>query len=419
MCCIFDNAIYLTNIFQTFNSKLLRLKRRLSVDNISLSLVTMEVIRNETNATSTVNIFFAIFIPCLSSFTIFGNATIMVAFWKVPILREKPGELLILNLAFVDFSTGLITLPLWSPAYITPDAWPLGEIGCRITAAFNNITVHGSLFAIMTISVDRFLLVLIQYPKYLKLQSRHRVYATIAACWIFALLTVVPQQAIWNIAKEIDLTAKDIDFSRHCLFPPRRVKIYSSTIFLSLYFVPVVLLCVLSIAFLCLLRRRLQRSRRIEGLKMQRSPAQGIQLQQASTQSSRYTKPAISLISVVSAMAICMLPYCIYVIVIELDLGETRNNSLLYALLLLQFCNACLDPIFYGMTQRKIRCFYGLCVPKNMAESVAWTFRLYAKEDHTKFQILWNMLLKDCFECSFQQYYYLWKCLYNNDNKCE
>ena len=148
---------------------------------------------------------------------------------------------------FPDFSTSLITLPLWSPAYITPDAWPLSETGCRITAAFNNITVHGSLFAIMTISVDRFLLVLIQYPKYLRLQSCHCVNATIAACWIFALLTVVPQQAIWNIAKEIVLTAKDIDFSRHCLFPPRRVKIYSSTIFLSLYFVPVVLLCALLI----------------------------------------------------------------------------------------------------------------------------------------------------------------------------
>ncbi len=320
---------------------------------------------NETE--SSVNIFFAIFIPGLSLFTVLGNVAIIVAFWKLPALRSKPGELLILNLALVDFSTGLITLPLWSAAYITPWSWPFGENGCRVTAAFNNITVHGSLFAIMTISVDRVFLVLMEYPKYLKIQSYKRVYTTIAACWIFAISTVIPQQAIWNYAKIIDKTAREINFEKLCLFPPRRLQIYSSTVFLCLYCLPVILLCLLSMAFLWLLHRRLKRNRQID-VHSRRSMESN---QQAAVSSqNRYIKPAISLIAVVSAMAICMLPYCFYVIVIELVDQDRNKPKLLYALLLLQFCNACMDPIFYGMTQRKIRNFYGLCKSKNIVSSV-------------------------------------------------
>ena len=330
-------------------------------DNITGSLNGTE------NDSGTVSIFFAIFIPILSFVTIFGNTAIIVAFWKVPSLLEKPSELLILNLAFVDLATGLVTLPIWSPAYITPESWPFGEIGCRVLAAFNNITVHASLFAITTISVDRLLLVMMEYPRYLKLESKPRIHATITACWIFAFLTIVPQQALWDIAKEIDLSARNIDFDVLCLFPPRRLKVYSSTVFLTLYFVPVMLLCALSVAFLWFLRRRLRRNRQVEGQRLQdRFRSQQQQPGSPRSHQSRYTKPAASLIAVVSAMAICMLPYCFYVMFIELVFEESNNPPVLYALLLLQFCNACLDPVFYGMTQRKIRQFYGICSPKDV-----------------------------------------------------
>ena len=82
----------------------------------------------------------------------------------------------------------------------------------------------------------------------------------------------------------------------------------------------------LSIAFLYFLHQRLKRNRQVEYLMTsttsqayqaneQDPPANSFQRQ---PNQSRYIKPALSLIAVVSAMAICILPYCFYVIVIEL-----------------------------------------------------------------------------------------------------
>ncbi|XP_072030461.1 neuropeptide Y receptor type 1-like [Amphiura filiformis] len=327
-----------------------------------------------------VNIFYAVFIPVLILLTVTGNIAILVAFWKMPSLREKPSELLILNLSCVDLSTGLIVLPYWSPVYITPGTWPFGEVGCRILATFNNTTVHASLFAISAISVDRFLLVMKEYPQYLRIQSRKRVYITIIACWIFALATVIPQQGMWLRAKVIDETAREINFENLCLFPPRRVRLYSSTMFVALYCLPVLLLCILSMAFLYFLRRRLKRNRQVEHTWPSTTTTQANLEDEGQQQggrvsdaiptvptvrqpnTSRYIKPAVSLISIVSAMAICMLPYCLYVIIIELFCQRCNEPKVLYDLLLLQFCNACLDPFFYGATQKKIRRFYRSCM---------------------------------------------------------
>ena len=333
--------------------------------------VDIDVPRNITDDAGKMelNIFYAIFIPILILLTVVGNIAILVAFWKMPSLREKPSELLILNLSCVDLSTGLIVIPYWAPVYIT-GSWPFGETGCRILAAFMNTSVHASLFAISTISIDRFLLVMKEYPQYLKMQSKRRVYYTIIACWIFAGMTVIPQQGMWNRAKIIDDTAREINFDLLCLFPPRRVQLYSSTMFMFLYCLPVILLCGLSIAFLYFLHRRLKRNRQVGDLlpsttsqayqeNEQGPPAISFQRQ---PNQNRYTKPAVSLIAVVSAMAICMLPYCFYVIVIELFCQRCNDPRLLYDLLLLQFCNACLDPFFYGLTQKKIRRFYASCM---------------------------------------------------------
>ena len=74
-----------------------------------------------------------------------------------------------------------------------------------------------------------------------------------------------------------------------------------------------------------------------------------------------YVKPAITLIGLVVSMAVCMLPYALYVVIIESGCQWCNSTDVLYALLLLQFCNACLDPFIYVFTRRKMRQFYTTC----------------------------------------------------------
>ena len=342
-----------------------------------------------------VNVFYAIFYPTLIIVTSIMNLATIGAFWKLRSLREKPSELFILNLACADLLTGMVLLPFGSFLYITPGYWPTGETGCIVTVALFNLSIHGSLFGLTTISVDRFLLVYMEYPQYIKKVTRAKVYKVIATGWVFVVVTIVIELSLWNVAKDIDESARNIPFDFVCLSPARRVRAFSLTFFLILYFCPVTIVCIMSAAFLYQLRKRLQKnsSRRKQTIRQGTSSTSGpgettmtsqIELKSTSTGDdldeksghktktknkstgshldrvtrNRYVKPGITLIGLVVAMASCMLPYCFYVLITESGCERCNNTKVLFGLLVLQFCNACLDPFIYVLTRRKVRQFY-------------------------------------------------------------
>ena len=333
-----------------------------------------------------VNIPYAVFLPVLVLITVMMNTGTIVAFWKLPRLYENPSELLILNLACSDLLTGLIVLPLASPLYITPNRWPTGEIGCAIWVFFIDISVHGTLFALMTISLDRFLLVYLEYPQYIGKVTRRRIYKVIAVGWIFALLTAIVEMGLWEKAKSLNETAGSIDHTKYCLSPPRRVHTFSLPFFLILYLLPVLSVCGLSVAFLYQLRIRLRRSKSSSNVPSSggTSGSQTIEIVQSASSGNlvsdevasatprksvtdvvlrnRYIKPGVTLVALVSAMAICMLPYCFYVISIESGCEHCNDLKLIYGLILMQFCNACLDPFIYVLTRKRMRKFYRSCL---------------------------------------------------------
>ncbi|XP_072021286.1 5-hydroxytryptamine receptor 7-like [Amphiura filiformis] len=346
-----------------------------------------------------VNIFYAILLPLLILVAVAMNLITIAAFWKMPILREEPSELLILNLACSDLLTGITVLPLVSPLYITPGNWPIGQFGCGTVVFFMNLSTSGSLFALTTISIDRFLLVYMEYPRYMKTMTRNRVYKTVFVGWAFALITVVVELSVWEKAKTIDITARNIDFEKVCLSPARRVQAFALAFFLMLFVFPVVLVCGLSIAFLYQLRLRLQKIRRTHstvGLPSDnpsrpaesnsagpsvsiaiKMPEESVGSQSTSRNSNngeldvknRYLKPGITLVGVVLAMAICMLPFCFYVIITESGCEQCNKTDVLYGLLLMQFSNACIDPLIYVLTRRKVRKFYISVLTKCTANS--------------------------------------------------
>ncbi|XP_072016312.1 allatostatin-A receptor-like [Amphiura filiformis] len=322
------------------------------------------------------------------------NVGTVAAFWKMPSLREKPSELLILNLACSDLLTGMIVLPLGSPLYITPNQWPMGEIGCAIFLFFIDISVHGTLFALMTISADRFLLVYLEYPQYMKIITRKGVYKVITSGWLFALLTAVIEMACWEKAKGLNDVAGGIDYSKICLSPPRRVHNFALSFFIILYLCPVILVCTLSVAFLYQLRLRLKKTTTLTHELKVSSNVCGHSSDTASETildadqnvalpnqkgghaeanvRNRYVKPGITLVGLVSAMAICMLPYSLYVLYSDIAAGHGKcekcsDPDLIYGLILMQFCNACLDPFIYVLTRKRVRKFYRTCCKRQSA----------------------------------------------------
>lgn len=220
---------------------------------------------NDTTISSSslpdINLFFAISIPPIGFMTLFGNAAVMLAFWKVPGLKQKPSNLLILNLAVSDFIMGLTTLFLLLP-YLILSYWPYGEIGCAIGVSLTHYISFVSLSTLCTISVDRVLLVSREYPKYMKIMSRRRVKIIIGLCWTIALSIIVLELSLWQKAKSMYAKAAEIDYNKTCVSPGKAVKAFSLFIFLVFSFIPVLIVAVLSVVFVCLLYRRLRNNQR-------------------------------------------------------------------------------------------------------------------------------------------------------------
>lgn len=213
---------------------------------------------------TTYNITNTLFLPLIAFVTLLGNAAVMIAFYKVPVLRRKPSNLLILNLAVSDFVNGWIILAVLS-VYAILERNPYGEVGCAVAVCLNEYISLVSLTTLCLISIDRVLLVSQDYRKYMKIQSRTRIKTTIALCWVFWMILIVLELSLWQFAKKISVRARYINFEKSCIAPTKTIKAFSLFIILTFNF-PLGLITVLSLVFVYSLRKRLQMNGRVGGL---------------------------------------------------------------------------------------------------------------------------------------------------------
>ena len=323
---------------------------------------------NETSPDSKVevNVAYAVAVPIVSILTVIGNLGTINAFRKLPELWEKPSEMLILSLSCADLITGLIVLPSRAPTWITPGYWPYGENFCRFTVFCETITVIAGLHNLIAISFDRFLLVFKEYPQYMKIQTERRIYTYIAVIWLWPVtLGIIDTLVVWDIKKQDESTT--IDFTRHCESPA--VGTASGIPHLVTLGIPLTSVGGFCAAFFYLLNKRLKKSwdMRAESQFGNQLATVSSSVDQTSTpramssdQRKQYIKPAVVLSVLVSAMATCTLPRCIYVLVEVMCPQCSSQQEIDYFLLssFLLFCNSMLDPFLYAMTQRKILRFY-------------------------------------------------------------
>ena len=322
---------------------------------------------NETSKDSKieVNWAYAVAIPMVCILTVIGNLGTMNAFRKLPELWEKPCEMLILSLSCADLMTGLLVLPP-APQWITPGYWPFGEIHCRIIIACSNISSMASILNICAISFDRFLLVYKEYPQYMKIQSKRRIRTKIAFIWLTPLIWVVIDQSLWDFAKTSDERASRIDFTQHCDDPPVYIPVVAG-VFYTIGFVPPIVLGGISTAFFYFLHKRLTKSWELRAESQIRnrlttvsSSVEPTRRPMSREQRKQYIKPAIVLSVLVSAMALCNLPWCVYEMVKVFcpECFHGYDLEVRHLCLFLISCNAMLDPFLYAMTQSKILRLY-------------------------------------------------------------
>ena len=301
--------------------------------------------------------------------TILANMLIIVAFFKVQSLQTHSSNVLIFALSVVDLTSGAYQFLYIGVPYALRLNPPLAENGCMIAVVLEYVYFTGNIL-LVAISIDRVLLVSMDYSRYVKTVTNLRLKVTIGVCVLIGQLGSVFELSLWNYAKRTNEVAANINFVEVCFWPVRRLKWFGIYVSVCQYCLPLLLVAVFSIIFVRRLLIRIHRNRRVgpeaSNTDSNEGSARLSENQTVGSTSSdtnhgsvkkRYIKSAVTLAALVSAMGISMLPYCIYLIVVSLT--GSFNSTLTFSMYLVLPLNPLLDPLFFAATQRGIREYYG------------------------------------------------------------
>ena len=330
------------------------------------------------------HIIYVIIIAIIIALNLTGNTATILSFWKVPALREKPGDLLILNLSIVDLGVGLVQI------YIFPNTlfqnWPYRKLGCQFWVFFGNMFITMGIITTLAITYDRYLLIAKEYPKYVKIQSQFRIRLTVLLIWIYGIISGLLEIIAWdlvNLPTELDGL---FDYTHECRSPTKYHSIYSLIMSILSLFGPILAVEALSILFICLLYRRLKRpvavhprvasvsrpetsqrrdfdTRNISANESAGATA-GAEQNVGNPQRSppnpkkRYRKATIVLGALVTVLNICILPYVTYGLITGFFCKRCINKQVRNILVEVIHLNSCINPFLYAVTMSKIRNFY-------------------------------------------------------------
>ena len=316
----------------------------------------------------TVHIVFVI-VRSLSTITnLICNAATLGAFIKVQTLRQKPSNLLILCLACTDLGIGLVQICQFPLAV---QRWPFGKPGCQFAHWLASTCISAGLTTTAMISIDRYLLVSREYPKYLLIQTKKRIKCIIGGVWLYGLILGTTEVALWDT---LQAGMQDyFDYSRNCRSPPKVHGLFATLQFTLGGFCPVFIVELFSVAFFVRLIRKLRRQKisaidnvtstsGIAGnssssvpMEVRKQPA--VAPQPRSNPNKRYKKAAIALGSIVAVMNICTMPFVLYAVVTGFCI-ECKNFNVRHGLVYLVYLNSSINPFLYAATMTAIRKFY-------------------------------------------------------------
>ncbi|XP_075070505.1 histamine H3 receptor-like [Mixophyes fleayi] len=141
-------------------------------------------------------IFLYIFIPLITTVTVFGNTLVILAFIIDKRLRSQ-NNFFLLNLAICDFFIGAFCIPV-SASYVLTGKWMLGNFLCKVWLIADNLMCTASVFNIVLISYDRFLSITLAVM-YRSQQNNHSQTAVkMIAVWVLSFLLYSPAIIFWE-----------------------------------------------------------------------------------------------------------------------------------------------------------------------------------------------------------------------------
>ena len=319
----------------------------------------------------------------------FGNLGTIFAFATDKKVSSKPSDMMLLNLACVDFGMAVFVIPFRLVIITALGRWPFGEIGCRLIVPLEMSLWAGGILFVILISFDRYQMLALDYSKYVKKWGNKQVKRIIAVTWLLSTLPGIFETVTWDVT--MTTLPKEVrpNFNMRCS-QPSSWRVFTNVI--CVVFVAVIPTCLVSgLGFLIIvkLHHRLQQWRKVgyqdstAGSTASTSTAPtesqvtyvtkvgstsltGNQSTDENEQSKRnssdlirkrYIKPIVTYMSLTLCLALCTYPLSIYVLLISANM-KYLDPILLKYLKWLLYSVSCWNPILYSLTNSKIRDFY-------------------------------------------------------------
>ena len=313
-------------------------------------------------------IFISFVVWSMCCFTILGNALIIATFVLDGKVRRKVSNLYILNLAICDFLIGLNSL-LFNNLYRHVGIWIYGEAVCKTWLVLDWTASIVSVWAIVLISYDRYVLVT-RGLAYDRIQTRRKFCCLAGSVWVIFGLRIGIVIIGYDFWYEtwVDYTTT-CDTAADYVFP---LVIFNSV---TSFCIPVLLTIVFNTVVFVNIRQRTRglprnwassqiypeettdESSSVNPTASSNNPVLGTGEQRRHREGTsdvrKLRRSAVTLALIVGISALCWLPYYVYIIAKMLHV--TVDTTVVLATYYIWWSNSLWNPVLYVATNPGIR----------------------------------------------------------------
>ena len=290
--------------------------------------------------------------------TILGNLLVCVVILSNRRL-QNPTNYFILSLSLSDLSLGILVLP-FSTINSILSSWPLGAIFCNIYNSFDVMLCTVSILNLFAISLDRYYAV--TYPlRYVQRVNSRRVFWVCMGIWIFSfVMAFVPIHLGLNTPQGV---VQNFKHPKQCVFLLNQI--YVLLVSIGTYFIPLIIMCTVYTKVFYIAKKQVKNINKMT--QIGNHLHNGTSSPKRDQRMASDTKATFTLASVVTAFAICWVPYFI-VFTIKPFLPNPISPHLDLFVLWLGYVNSLLNPFLYAFHNTEFRYAFMMVLCKKRAE---------------------------------------------------
>eukprot|EP00094_Tigriopus_californicus_P003156 TCALIF_03038-PA protein Name:"Similar to AR Allatostatin-A receptor (Bombyx mori)" AED:0.06 eAED:0.06 QI:0/0/0/1/1/1/2/0/419 len=275
---------------------------------------------------------------------VIGNTLVLVVVLFGNQMRNTT-NVLILNLAISDLLFVTVCIPPTAVDYAI--GWPFGDSCCKIVQYLIHISLYGSVYTLVLLSLDRYLAVV--YPvRSISLRTVCNTTVAIGIIWFLTALTCIPVLFVF-ISKDISILG---EVRTICTFNrmAHNEEVYQSLFFITSLAMPLVAIMWLYMAMLIRLWRGSAATHGPGPVRDRKNVCKGQENKRRVTR---------MIVAVIIVFGICWSPLQVVLLLRNVNLYDITDSGALVVIQIithcLAYCNSCLNPILYAFFSPNFR----------------------------------------------------------------